>query len=157
MTNGQPASMIRPYHPSDRSALLEIFQLNTPRWFHPDEQKDLEHYLDEYSATYFVAEVNGKIIGAGGYHIAENKTGRISWYMFHPGFQGKGFGRKQVEHSLAILKQHLSPEKIEVWTSQLQHEFYGKFGFVTIETKDDFWGPGMHLYRMEMSANSTMK
>ncbi len=143
--------MIRPYRPSDRSALLEIFRLNTPRWFFLHEQKDLEEFLDTHGGTYFVAGHDGKVVGGGGYRVVGPATGRISWYMFHPDFQGKGLGSKQVKHALALLREMPGLEKIEVSTSQLQFRFYEKFGFVTVETKADFWGPGMDLVRMEMA------
>ncbi len=146
--------MIRSYKITDKPSLIEIFQLNTPEYFYPHEQKDLEEFLAEHADTFFVVEIGNKIVGSGGYHFPENKSAaRISWYMFHPEFRGKGLGRKQVEFSLEEIRKEKSVKTISVWTSNLAYRFYEKFGFINQEIKKDFWGPGMDLYRMEMGTN----
>src|ERR1700751_1794891 len=142
--------MIRPYQIADKPALIEIFQFNTQEYFYPHEQKEIEDFLSEHASTFFVVEIENKVVGSGGYHFSENKTaGRISWYMFHPEFRGKGLGKKQVEFSLEQIRKEKSVKLISVWTSNLAYKFYEKFGFVNQEIKKDFWGPGMDLFRME--------
>ena len=42
----QNNAVIREYSHADRSAVLELLQLNTPIFFSPAESKDLEYYLD---------------------------------------------------------------------------------------------------------------
>lgn len=143
--------IFRLYKPKDHPALLSIFQLNTPAFFAKEEQKDFEAYLDKFADTYFVAEQDGQLLGAGGYHLRENKTiGRLSWYLLHPDAKGKGVGKKLVLQCLKAIKQEKNIQKLSVWTSQLAYQFFGKFGFETVEIKKDYWGEGLDLYRMEM-------
>lgn len=147
--------MIRRFTNDDRKKVLDIFILNTPVYFDPQEQKDLEAYLDKYSDTYFVFEHDGKIIGCGGYHFNDDKTiGRISWDFFHPDSKGMGFGSQLVAHCLYLIKLESSVRSIAVWTSQLAFHFYEKFGFELKEIKKDFWGIGLDLYLMEIDKGS---
>lgn len=142
---------IRSYQPSDHPAVIEVFKKNTPEFFDVNEQADLEKYLSSYWSTYFVMEDEGKIIGCGGYHFeADGTTGRLSWDFFDPQYKGHGLGRQMINHCLEELRKNPQLEKTAVWTSQLAYPFYAKFGFETQEIKEDFWGPGLDLYRMEM-------
>lgn len=142
---------MRPYEPADRPSVLEVFRLNTPEFFDVNEQADLEKYLNEYGSTYFVMEMEGRIIGGGGYHFEEDgRTGRLSWDFIDPHYKGKGLGRKMILHCLEELRKSPHLEKTAVWTSQLAYKFYSRFGFETQEIKENFWGPGLDLYRMEM-------
>jgi len=143
--------MIRPYQPADLSSVLRVFKLNTPEFFDVNEQRDLEEYLQEHGETYFVMQEDAAIIGCGGYHFEKDgTTGRLSWDFFDPAYKGKGLGREMISHCLHEIKKNKQLKTISVWTSQLAHKFYSKFGFETIETKKDFWGPGLDLYLMEI-------
>lgn len=140
---------IRLYQSKDRAKLIEFFHLNTPAFFCPCELADFELFLTENGDTYFVAENDGALTGAGGYHT-EKDTGRLSWYIVHPSHHGKGTGRMLLEHSLSALRAIPGIIKTEVRTSQLVYPFYEKSGFRLIETQDDYWCKGMHLYYMEL-------
>ena len=144
--------MIRLYQPADREALLELFRLNTPVYFHPQEQADLEQFLTEESQHYYVLEEDGKILASGGYAIEDNE-GWLTWYIVHPDQQGKGLGAQLVNNALERMsKQKL--DKLVVRTSQLVYKFYEKFGYRLVSTQDDYWAPGLHLYHMEMEAHN---
>ena len=54
--------MIRPYKKSDKSQLVEIFKLNTPKYFDPLEINDFNDYLEQQSETYFTIEYQNKIV-----------------------------------------------------------------------------------------------
>ncbi|MFI5153644.1 MAG: hypothetical protein ACHQET_09945 [Chitinophagales bacterium] len=41
-------------------------------------------------------------------------------------------------------------KKIVVMTSQHAYMFYEKLTFQLKQTKNDYWGPGLHLYELEM-------
>lgn len=142
--------LLRPYAAADYDQVMQLFLLNTPRFFHPREQEDLEHFLtlDMLTDPYFVLEEDGAILASGGYYFEDNKAG-LSWFIVHPDHHGKGLGSILVNHHLDILKNS-GVEKIIVDTSQLVYPFYEKFGFILLSTKDDHWGPGMHLYSMEL-------
>ncbi len=140
---------IRPLLPSDKTALLAILLLNTPAYFHPDEELDFIHYLDKEIQDYFVVEISGNVVGSGGINYStDGKTGIISWDLIHPDFQGKGIGRQLLEHRIAHIKTLSGIENISVRTSQQAYKFYGKSGFQLKEVVKDYWSPGYDMYKM---------
>ena len=146
--------MIRAYQRDDRSALLGIFRLNTPKFFHRDEESDFSSYLDRHAASFFVVEHQGQIVGCGGFHlVGEGAAGRISWTFLHPGHQGLGLGAELVHHCLLQLRSMPSVKRIIVLTSQYASAFFYKFGFRVEEIKKDYWAEGMDLHWMEMESN----
>jgi ribosomal protein S18 acetylase RimI-like enzyme len=146
---GWVMQQLRPYQTADFTSIVGLFHLNTPSFFHPQEQADLEAFLADELENYYVIENEGEVVACGGSN-AEEGTGWLSWYIVHPDYQGKGLGRQLVDKNLEILKRDTRVTEIEVRTSQLTHIFYEKAGFVLIETADDYWGPGLHLYRMKL-------
>jgi len=144
---------IRPFNTeTDSSAVLKLFELNTPEFFHSSEKADLESYLKKEIEDYFVIEENGELIGSGGvnYFLEKNRA-YISWDIIHPSAQGKGVGSFLVQHRLAILKELSAVSVAIVRTSQLVYKFYEKQGFELKEVKKDYWSPGYDLYFMEKS------
>jgi [ribosomal protein S18]-alanine N-acetyltransferase len=142
--------LIRPYDIKDKTRLLEIFRANSPAFFDPKEITDFENFLSDPDKYYYVGIEDKQIKGAGGFHYTGEKSGRLSWYLFDPDSQNKGYGKKMVQHSINEMQKIRKLEKIIVWTSQLTERFYTRFGFQTIEIKKDFWADGLDLYRMEM-------
>ena len=76
-------------------------------------------------------------------------TGRISWDIIHPAYQGKSLGAKLLKYRLEKLRSISSIEKITVRTSQLVYKFYEKQGFVLLEVRKDYWADGFDMYKME--------
>lgn len=141
---------IREYTSGDKPTLIEILKLNIPKYFAESEVDDLELYLENEVEKYFVVEIQGKIVGAGGINFNYyNKEGRISWDFIHPEFQGKGIGEKLLNHRIELLKSMEGIEKITVRTSQSAHKFYEKNGFQLQNIIKDFWTKGFDLYRMK--------
>jgi ribosomal-protein-alanine N-acetyltransferase len=143
--------MIRSYRKEDRDAIIKLFILNTPQFFCPPEQADLEEYLEKEIEHYYVVEQEGQILACGGSNVKDS-VGCLSWYIVHPDEQGKGLGRMLADKNLQILKADERVSKIIVRTSQLAYRFYEKAGFVLISTEDNYWGEGMHLYKMELKS-----
>ena len=143
--------MIRPFEPTDKVILIDIFKLNTPDYFDIKEIEDYLEYLEKFSDTYLTIEHEGKIIGGAGYYLNMNdNSGRITWIFLHPDYSGLGLGRKTVEYCLMSLRKIRGVEKFVVTTSQLAYKFFEKFGFKTTRVEKDFWGQGLDLYEMEM-------
>ena len=129
--------------------MLRVFQLNVPTYFDPQEEDELLEYLNRYGSSYFIIEIEDQIVGCGGYHLTTDNKGRLSWDLMDPRHQGQGLGRLLIEHCLAqIRKQNVA--EFEVWTSQKAYKFFERFGFAVKEIKQNHWGAGLHLYRMEM-------
>ena len=151
---------IRPYISHDREAVLELLDLNTPKFFDKAEKKDLKKYLDKEVEDYFVVEENREIIGTGGInYFSKEKTARISWDIIKPNLQGKGIGRKLTEHRISHLNKNNEIDLIVVRTTQLVYKFYEKMGFKLMKVEKDFWADGFDLYQMELkkktNANKT--
>ncbi|MBW3546256.1 MAG: GNAT family N-acetyltransferase [Bacteroidetes bacterium] len=149
--------MIRPYTPEDNGQLLEILRLNTPAFFHPEEEADFVDYLKNHVQYYFVVEDAGVIIGAGGFNTGfdNGKTVRISWDIIHPDFQGKGIGTQLTLYRINQIKKSPIVNKVVVRTTQLVYEFYQKIGFELEKTEKDFWAKGFDLYQMKLDLNKS--
>ena len=132
--------IIREYCPTDRNDVMNLIRLNIPKYFAVKEEADLGRYLDEEVELYYVLLFAGMIVGCGGINFADNMTtGKISWDIVHPAYQGKSLGTKLLS----------SIKKIIVRTSQLVYKFYEKQGFVLLEVKKDYWADGLDMYKME--------
>jgi ribosomal protein S18 acetylase RimI-like enzyme len=142
--------MIRVYTRHDWAEVKRIFLENVPKFFGLEELGDLADYLLLHHETYFVLIKDDCIVGAGGYHFPGIKKARLSWNFVSPSCQGLGIGKTLIQHCMNEIQKH-NPEEMEVWTSQLAFKFYERFGFKTIETKDDFWVKGLHLHKMTLA------
>jgi [ribosomal protein S18]-alanine N-acetyltransferase len=143
--------MIRAYNSADQGKLVELLRLNTPLFFHPDEEQDFIYYLENHAQHYFVLEDSNTIIGSGGInYFDQDRTARIAWDIIHPDFQAKGFGSKLTQYRIEQIKLNPGVEGITVRTTQLVYKFYEKSGFELLKTEPDFWAQGFDLYHMEL-------
>jgi ribosomal-protein-alanine N-acetyltransferase len=141
---------IRPYIPSDYPQIIELFRLNTPEYFSPDEEEGLADYLNSHIQYHYIAEIDGKIMGCGGYAISKDRsTAHIAWDIVHPDSHGKGVGRKLTAFRIEEIRKIESVNIIVVRTSQLAYKFYEKFGFKLKEVTKNYWAEGFDLYHME--------
>lgn len=141
---------IRPYTPTDKQAIHALFQLNTPKYFSPEEEKDLDFYLENEIEHYFVVELNQEIVGGGGINFKGSKTtAYLSWDFVNPKKQGEGIGTALVNHRVQLLLEMKNVSTIIVRTSQLVFPFYEKCGFDVIKKEVDYWAKGYDLYEME--------
>lgn len=142
--------IIRPYQPTDKARLLEVFRRNTPKYFAKTEAQDFEKYLDKKGSTYLAIETEGKIIGGTGYDInKQDKSGNIVWIFIDPDHSGQGFGKQAVEYCLTILKKDKDVKKMTVRTSQFAFKFFETFGYVTQRIEKNYWAAGFDLYEMK--------
>ena len=142
--------IIREYLPADKDAVMNLIRLNIPDFFAAEEESDLSKYLEKEIEFYYVLLVDGQIVGCGGINFEDNKTtGKISWDILHPQYQGKSLGSQLLKYRIEKIKVIDSIQKITVRTSQLAYKFYEKQGFELNEVKEDYWAKGFDLYRME--------
>ncbi|OKL41091.1 GNAT family N-acetyltransferase [Pontibacter flavimaris] len=143
--------MIRPYTPADKQQLLYLLRLNTPTYFAAEEERDFAGYLEKHVEDYFVVEEGNRLVGAGGInYFPEDGLARISWDVIHPNFQGKGIGRRLLQHRLQVIRNKPSINAVIVRTTQLVYRFYEKTGFALEKTEKDFWAKGFDLYQLRM-------
>jgi N-acetylglutamate synthase-like GNAT family acetyltransferase len=142
---------IRPYEIQDKSALIDLFRMNTPKYFGVEEENDFIRYLEFEIESYFVIEKNDQIVGCGGVNLnLEERIGIISWGMIHPDFQGQKLGSELLKYRISFLKNNYNLQNIIVRTSQLVFPFYQKHGFELKEIHPDFWSKGIDMYLMEI-------
>lgn len=142
--------MIREYKSIDKNAVLELIRLNIPKYFASNEEDDFSRYLDSEIELYYVLFFDKKLVGCGGINFSDNRmTGKISWDILHPEYQGKSLGTYLLEYRIKKLKSIDSVQRITVRTSQLAYKFYEKRSFELLEVKKDYWARGFDMYRME--------
>ncbi|WP_165045214.1 GNAT family N-acetyltransferase [Dysgonomonas sp. ZJ709] len=146
--------IIREYLDSDKEQLIELLRLNTPEYFSPSEEEDLKDYLDNHADNYYVVDIDGVIVGCGGFNLTDDReTGKISWDIIHPKSQGQGVGRELTLFRIRKMKEIESIKTISVRTSQLAYKFYAKFGLELREVVKDYWDKGFDLYRLDCDVN----
>lgn len=152
---------IRPYTTTDKSACLEAFRSNMPRFFAPEELKDFDKWLDEQgkrdlrdkNECYFVIETDEKIIGCGGYYIRPDKTTAVmTWGLLHQQYHQQGWGKKLLLHRINAIREVCPSCAIQLDTTQHSAPFFGKMGFAVTKVTPDFYGPGLDRYDMELKS-----
>ncbi|MBN8877497.1 MAG: GNAT family N-acetyltransferase [Sphingobacteriales bacterium] len=107
---------IRPIQPSDNAALaviirsaLKEFGANHPGTVYYDATTDaLYELFREQGSGYFVAQIDGRIVGGGGIFptegLPEGTCELVKMYL-SPEARGTGLGKKLIETSLAFAKE----------------------------------------------------
>ena len=96
---------IREYQPTDKNAVIDLIRQNTPAYFAPKEEADFSNYLDSERELYFVLLLNKKVVGCGGINFTKDKaSGKISWDIIHPQYQGKSLGAQL----FSLFRSHVS-------------------------------------------------
>lgn len=145
---------IRSFNSQDREAILGLLRVNTPKYFAPEEEKDLSFYLDNEIEYYYIIEFNGAMVGSGGFNFAGTQEDcKISWDILHPDYQRKSLGSFLLNYRMEKLKSLKALKTVTVRTSQHAYQFYEKAGFELIEKVEDFWAKGYDLYKMEYRIN----
>lgn len=144
-----PSHQISSYkHQSDYNKVLELFQLNTPAYFHPSEKAQFDRYLKTPGISAVVIKHQGQIAGFGGFQYdAVKKEGLFSWAFVHPEIHKRGLGSALVKHRINELTL-LGANRIVVRTSQFTYRFYEKLGFVLESVTPNYWAKGFDLYYM---------
>ena len=143
--------VIRNYKSEDKAILTEIFRKNTPVFFAREEEQDWENYIASHADTYLVLEKDNKLLGAGGYCLADDPSiGYLTWVFVNPTVKGKGMGKRLMKMCIARLAKIQTVRKLEVKTSQHAFHFFEKLGFAVIDVQKDYWADGLDLYQMEM-------
>jgi hypothetical protein len=125
---------IRRYDPEDLEAVVAIFRSNIPKYFGHDEEAGLREFLgDPRREDYFVCELDGDIIGAGGIALNEDET-------------------VSLRINAAREKHPMLP--LVISTSQHTQGFYERFGFRLTHHEPDGFGPGIDICKMRFDTRS---
>ena len=118
-----PTITIRPFAPSDQqtvhalvnAGLGEHFGYVDPR-YNPDLDDIAASYADK-GHVFFVATLDGAIVGTGALVVTDARTGRIVRMSVAPEQRGKGFGRALVYHLIAVARER-GLERLNVETNR---------------------------------------
>ena len=147
------AVLIRPYVPNDREACLDLLRGNIPEHFSPAEAEEFARFLDALPGPYFVAEIDGRIVGCGG--IAAEKDGvtaTLCWGIVDARHQRGGVGTKLLERRLGgFLAEHPEIRRVQTHTSQKVQGFYARHGFVVASVVPQGFGPELDEVTMVRS------
>lgn len=143
---------IRKYESSDIDSVISIFRSNIPKYFGPEEEPGLRDFLSGDVENYYVLELDGKVVGAGGIELNEDDTVSLCWGMVHNDHLGTGLGKLLTEYRMERSQEVFGDKPMVNSTSQHTEGFYKKLGFVTVERKPDGFGPGIDICRMRKEA-----
>jgi predicted GNAT family N-acyltransferase len=143
---------LRQYVDSDLDAVVDIFRSNIPKYFGPGEESDLRDFLAEESDDYFVGEIGGEVVSAGGVALNEDKTVSLCWGMVRADMIGAGLGRTLTEFRIRKAREIFGDLPLVISTSQHTQGFYEKFGFRLLHRKADGFGPGIDLCEMRLES-----
>ena len=143
---------LRRYKKSDLEAVVEIFRSNIPKYFGPGEESGLRSFLesDPVRGDYFVGEVAGDVVGAGGIALNDDRTVSLCWGMLRAAHLGKGLGRELTEFRIQKAREQFGDLPLVISTSQHTQGFYEKFGFRLVEHTPDGFGPGIDICKMRL-------
>jgi ribosomal protein S18 acetylase RimI-like enzyme len=146
---------LRRYRIEDLAAVVAIFRSNIPKYFGPDEEPDLRNFLsDSRALDYFVVELDGEVVGAGGIALNDDRTVSLCWGMIRADFLGKGFGRELTEFRIQKARIKHGPLPLVISTSQHTQGFYEKLGFRLTTHKPDGFGPGIDICKMRLDVQN---
>ena len=143
---------IRPYTVADRAACLAVFDSNTPEFFRPEERPQLEAFLDEPRAAYFVIEHEGSIVGCGGHYRMETgpAQARLVWGMVRRDRQRQGLGRFLLLYRIREITRMGGVQMVGLETSQHAAPFFQRQGFKVASVEKDGYGSGTDRLAMAM-------
>lgn len=141
---------IRDYRSDDIEQVVTLFRSNIPKYFGPDEEPGLRDYLAEFPENYYVIELDGDIVGAGGIALNEDDTVSLCWGMVHNDHLGTGLGKLLTKYRMERSREIFGDKPMVNSTSQHTEGFYKKLGFVTVEHTQDGFGPGIDICKMRL-------
>ena len=144
---------LRPYEPRDLDAVVAIFRSNIPKYLGHEEEPGLHEFLQsDHVNDYYVIEVNGEVVGAGGiaFNDLESPTVSLCWGMVRADFLGKGLGKELTRFRIDLAQEKYPGLPLTIGTSQHTRRFYEKLGFRMVEHRPDGFGPGIDDCRMRL-------
>lgn len=127
---------LRAYRPDDFATCRNIHDLNAPNRFPEDSKIQHEEYLQESPQTNLVAEIDGKVVGCGGYVLQHPDYVTFVYGLVHPHYQRMGIGRLLFFGRIAQLQPLEGDTIIVICTVKAALPYFKKYGFVV---QPDTW------------------
>ena len=149
MTSGLP---VRRFNATDTEACLEIFDGNVPDYFREGERSEFVDFLNRLPGPYLVLETkDGAVVACGGVaRSADGTRADLCWGMVRREEHGRGWGRRLTEARIGMARAMDGVTEMACSTTQHTEGFYARFGFRTVHTEEDGYGPGLDRLDMRM-------
>lgn len=138
----------RRFEISDLEDVVAVFRSNIPKYFTPDEEAGLREFLSNATGDYYVAEINGEVIGSGGIALNKDDTISLCWGMVRKDHLGRGFGKRLTAFRTQLASEKFPCLPLVISTSQHTQGFYEKLGFRVTRHVPDGFGPGIDICEM---------
>lgn len=135
------------YTAKDKAACLQLFDLNCPAFFAPNERDDYAAFLDAALSGYELCCQDQVVVGAFGLICRDGQHCALNWILLRPELHGHGVGRA-IMHRVMLLAQAQQISQIRIAASHLSAPFFAKFGAKTVAVTKDGWGTNMHRVDM---------
>ena len=157
---------IRSYLSSDKEKCLDAFQSNVPQFFTTTEIGEFSEWLDSLNefvtvenrtdeSYYYVAELNGKIVGGGGFGYDNSASeATLAWGFVAESHHRQGIGGKLLEFRLRQIKKLFPSAAVLLDTTQHSYRFFQKAGFAITKITKDSYSVGMDRYDMKLEQDS---
>lgn len=149
--------MLQKYNSDHVESVVQIFRSNIPKFFRPGEETGLRDFLRDLSEDYYVVEIDGEIVGAGGIALNEDNTVSLCWGMVRNDKLGTGLGKTLTEFRIERSREKFGDLPLVISTSQHTQGFYEKFGFRLIKHTPDGFGHGIDNCKMQLDFHNTRK
>ena len=138
----------RRFKASDTDAVVAIFRSNIPKYFLETEESELREFLAGGVENYYVLELDGEVVGAGGIALNADDTVSLCWGMVRADHLGTGLGKKLTQFRIDMAREKFGDLPLLISTSQHTSGFYERLGFVMTEHVPDGFGPGIDICKM---------
>lgn len=140
--------------------VIEIFKSNCPKYFDPNDEKELIEFLEQFTdENYLVVFDKKKIIGCGG-HFTKDKKHGIAWTMFERNSIGQKGLLKVADSFFSEIETRINNENkgydVYVDTTQLLENFFNRYGFKTYQIIQNGFGKGLDEYKMKRTTHNNV-
>ncbi|WP_345735768.1 GNAT family N-acetyltransferase [Prosthecobacter algae] len=127
---------LRQYRESDFEACRMLCDLNAPGRFPRGTAEAQIEYLQTVPERNLVAEVDGQVIGCGGYLLNHPNHAILVFGLVHPAYQKMGVGRLLFFARIVQMPLIRTDTIIQIATVKAALPYYRQFGF---EPQPTFW------------------
>ena len=124
----------------ERKHLIDCNEIDKLSFSSPWSPKEFEKELDNAIAHYFVAEIEGRAVGYGGYWWTFDEA-QITNIAVHPEFRKKGIAQANLERMIEEVNDgFVKSLTLEVRKSNIAAQnLYAKMGFVQVGLRPKYY------------------
>lgn len=152
-TDDLPSVRIERYGPEHRGGCGALFDSNAEPFFAPHERDLLQEFLDgPLAAQFFVATMDGGVVGCGGIESVGAGRWKLRWGMVRRDLHGRHVGERLLVHRIDTIRR-IEPSARVVLLETTRHSagFYERFGFTVASVTAGGFADGLDTVEMVRS------